>query len=89
MGSIIIRSFNIYNRQEPYNYLGSFKVGSNKDIDNVNDTDGIDVINFNFGNKYPMGLFVLQDGTNDGKNKVKRQNFKYVSFADVLEKLDL
>ncbi len=82
-------SFNIYNRQEPYNYLGSFKVGSNKDIDNVNDTDGIDVINFNFGNKYPMGLFVLQDGTNDGKNKVKRQNFKYVSFADVLEKLDL
>ncbi|MFL2710260.1 MAG: phytase [Gammaproteobacteria bacterium] len=40
-------------------------------------------------NKYPMGLFVVQDGTNDGKNKVKRQNFKYVSFADVLEKLDL
>ena len=36
-----------------------------------------------------MGLFVLQDGTNDGKNKVKRQNFKYISFADVLEKLDL
>ncbi len=82
-------SFNIYNRQEPYNYLGSFKVGSNKGIDNVNDTDGIDVINFNLGYKYPMGLFVVQDGTNDGKNKVKRQNFKYVSFADVLKKLDL
>ena len=62
---------------------------SNKDIDNVNDTDGIDVINFNLGYKYPSGLFVVQDGTNDGKNKVKRQNFKYVSFADVLKKLNL
>ena len=52
-------------------------------------SDGIDVINFNLGYKYPSGLFVVQDGTNDGKNKVKRQNFKYVSFADVLKKLDL
>ena len=29
---------------------------------------------------YKKGLFVVQDGTNDGAEIVERQNFKYVSF---------
>jgi hypothetical protein len=36
-----------------------------------------------------MGLFVLPLGGNEGKNKGKRQIFKDVSCADVLEKLEL
>lgn len=82
-------SFNVYNRTEPYNYLGSFKIGHSGTIDNVNDTDGIDVVSARLNNKYPKGLLVVQDGTNDGKKIVKRQNFKYVSFEEVIKALDL
>ena len=73
----------------PYNYLGSFKVGSSGNIDNVNDTDGVDVISNYINYKYPKGLLVVQDGTNDGKKIVKRQNFKYVSFEEVIKALEL
>ena len=82
-------SFNVYNRTEPYNYLGSFKIGHSGTIDNVNDTDGIDVVSTRLNNKYPKGLLVVQDGTNDGKKIVKRQNFKYVSFEEVIKALEL
>ena len=47
------------------------------------------MVSTRLNSKYPKGLLVVQDGTNDGKKIVKRQNFKYVSFADVLKKLDL
>ena len=82
-------SFNVYDRKFPYNYLGSFKVGSSGNIDNVNDTDGVDVISNYINYKYPKGLLVVQDGTNDGKKIVKRQNFKYVSFEEVIKALEL
>ena len=82
-------SFNLYNRQNPYNYIGSFKIGHSLDIDNVSDTDGIDVTNINLGTNYKKGLFVVQDGTNDGAEIVERQNFKYVSFEDVIKVLNL
>ena len=81
-------SFNVYNRKEPYNYLGSFKIGHSEKIDNVNDTDGIDVVSTRLNSKYPKGLLVVQDGTNDGKKIVKRQNFKYVSFEEVIKALE-
>ena len=38
---------------------------------------------------YKKGLLVVQDGTNDGSRIVKRQNFKYISFEDVIKVLDL
>jgi 3-phytase len=82
-------SFNLYNRQYPYDYIGSFKIGHTIDIDNVSDTDGIDVTNVYLNDKYKKGLFVAQDGTNDGSKIVKRQNFKYVSFEDVIKVLNL
>ena len=82
-------SFNVYNRQSPYDYLGSFKIGHSSKIDNVNDTDGVDVIHNNLGYKYPNGLLVVQDGTNDGKKIVKRQNFKFISFKKVIDSLNL
>ena len=75
--------------KNPYNYIGSFKIGHSLDIDNVSDTDGIDVTNINLGANYKKGLFVVQDGTNDGAKIVERQNFKYVSFEDTIKVLNL
>jgi len=93
-GYVIVSSqgddtFNLYDRVSPYKYIGSFKIGHSKKIDGVTDTDGISAINFNLNDDFKRGLFVAQDGTNDGKLKVKRQNFKLVSFDEILKSLDL
>lgn len=46
----------------------------------VEETDGIALATGNFGERFPQGLFVAQDGHN-GK---EAQNFKFVSWADIL-----
>lgn len=44
------------------------------------ETDGIELVGGSFGDQYPSGLFVAQDGLNEPD----AQNFKLVSWADVL-----
>ena len=54
------------------------------------DTDGVDVAPAPLGPSYPMGLLVVQDGINvaaDGSEA--NQNFKFVSWRDVAEALNL
>lgn len=48
-------------------------------IDDVSDTDGIDVVSQPLGPRFPTGLFVVQDG----KTSSGRQNFKYYTWDDV------
>lgn len=66
--------------------VARFAIGANaqKSIDGVTGTDGIALRLGNFGPDYPAGLFVVQDDENDGLP----QNFKLVSWADVLERLN-
>ena len=132
-GFIILSSqgdskFNIYNRQQPYEFIKSFKISSTKDIDGVSDTDGIDAVsvnlncNFDFEsstddnskrrveeeeennefwlnvlaednlkdkcNDYPNGILVVQDGYNYLGDKKENQNFKLISFKEILDNLD-
>ncbi len=82
-------TFNIYNRKYPYEYFGSFKISHNQKIDGVSDTDGIDALNYNLNKDYPEGLLVVQDGTNDGEINVENQNFKYISFTEIISALNL
>lgn len=56
---------------------------ADKKIDEVTGTDGIALTVGNFGDQYPSGLLVVQDDENPGA----AQNFKYVSWADILNKL--
>jgi len=65
-------------------YAGRFRIDGGA-IDGTSETDGIDLILGNFGAKYPKGLMVAQDGD----NAPETQNFKYVSWADVLKALRL
>lgn len=46
----------------------------------VEETDGIALATGNFGSRFPQGLFVAQDGHNGRQ----AQNFKLVSWADIL-----
>ena len=81
--------FNLYDRNYPYDYITSFRIGSSKSIDNVTDTDGIETINFKLSDEYPEGIMIAQDGLNKDGYKTKRQNFKIVSFKDVLDALNV
>ena len=88
--------FNLYNRKPPYQYVGSFSVKAGLGetglpIDEITTTDGIEVINLDFNSHFPEGLMVIQDDVNtlDKKSKLKRQNFKFVSFKDIINTLSL
>ena len=75
-------SFGIIDRKTKQ-ILSVFKITSNKEIDEVSDTDGIDLSKLS-SNKFPKGLFIAQDGFNENKN----QNFKFVDFSSILNNLE-
>lgn len=64
-------------------FLGDFKITNSNGIDGTQETDGLDV-NSTPTALYPKGLLVVQDGNNYPYN----QNFKIISFADVLKNLE-
>ena len=133
-GFIILSSqgdskFNIYNRQQPYEFIKSFKISSTNHIDGVSDTDGIDAVSVNLNcdfdfesstddnsknriekeeesnefwldtlaeenlkdkcDDYPNGILVVQDGYNYLGDKKENQNFKLISFKEILDNLDV
>jgi 3-phytase len=66
-------------------HLASFRVGGIKRIDDVTDTDGIEVTAVSLP-EYAHGMLVVQDGHNS--DPPENQNFKIVSFSDVLAIID-
>ena len=66
--------------------VARFRIVASADnrIDDVTGTDGIALRLGNFGPKYPTGMFVAQDDVNPGS----AQNFKFVSWSDILSKLN-
>ncbi|MBT9314567.1 phytase [Leptothoe spongobia] len=88
-------SYAVFSREGTNEYLGSFVVGDGVneggDIDQVNESDGLDVINVPVGSAFPNGLLVLQDGANDPQNVVEDDeelennstNFKFVPWESV------
>lgn len=77
----------VYHREAPHAFVGKFHVVANEalGIDGSSETDGLDVVSAPLGPDYPAGLLVVQDGRNLMPSQ--RQNFKYVSWQDVLEAL--
>lgn len=69
------------------NLVARFRVTANpeKGIDEVTGTDGIALTLGDFGPDLPAGVFVVQDD----ENTDAPQNFKIVSWADVLARLQL
>lgn len=74
-------SFALYRRDGKNEYIKSFKIVPGNGIDSVEDTDGIDVTTVSLGPAFPKGLFVAQDGINDGGN----QNFKFVPLHLIID----
>lgn len=89
-------SYAVFSREAPNEYLGSFIAGDNGEIDQVNESDGLDVINVPVGSAFPSGLLVLQDGANDPQNVAEDEeelennstNFKFVPWESVATSFD-
>ena len=80
----------VYNRAPPHAYRGTFRVSEAGAVDGAEDTDGLHVVSAPLGPRYPMGLLVVQDGINQAPDASEaNQNFKLVSWQDVLDALNL
>lgn len=75
-------SYAVFNRKEPHNYLGSFRI-TDGTFDGTEETDGIDVTSVNLGTKYPKGMLVVQDGFNKENGKAVAQDFKMVRWEKI------
>jgi 3-phytase len=81
-------NYAVYRREAPHAFVGKFHVVANEalGIDGASETDGLDVVSAPLGPDYPAGLLVVQDGRN--LMPAQRQNFKFVSWRDVIESLE-
>ena len=81
-------NYAVYRREAPHAFVGKFHVVANETlgIDGSSETDGLDVVSAPLGADYPAGLLVVQDGRN--LMPAQRQNFKYVSWQDVMKALE-
>ncbi|RKZ93763.1 MAG: 3-phytase [Candidatus Parabeggiatoa sp. nov. 1] len=82
-------TYTVYNRAGDNEYLGKFQIVADEtlNIDNVYDTDGIDVVNVSLGEAFPYGVFVAQDGKNIDPEE--NQNFKLVPWEYIAKALNL
>jgi 3-phytase len=81
-------NYAVYRREGANEFVGKFHIIANEasGIDGASETDGLDVVSAPLGARFPMGLLVVQDGRN--LMPAERQNFKYVSWQDVMRALE-
>jgi 3-phytase len=63
--------------------VGRFRIAAG-DFGSVEETDGIELDNRDFGPEFPKGIFIAQDGI----NAPKAQNFKYTRWDEILAALE-
>lgn len=75
-------SFAVYCLGDGERYLTSFRIADDAEsgIDGAEETDGIDATAADLGPHYPKGIFVVQDGRNEG---AATQNFKIVDWRRI------
>lgn len=78
-------SYAVFDRKRDNEYLGSFKIEGSKKIDGVEETDGLDIVSDSLSADFPKGIIVLQDGFNFKGKELEPQNFKYVSWTELVD----
>jgi 3-phytase len=89
-------SYAVYTREGDNEYLGSFQIAANGDIDSAEESDGAMVLNVPLGDQFPKGVLIVQDGQNEpfvevedeGEMEVVSANFKYVDWAQIANAFD-
>lgn len=78
-------SYAVFDLSDDNNYLGSFKIVDSQRIDGVEETDGLEVVNYDLSPAYPKGILIVQDGFNLSNGEAVSQNFKIVNMEDILK----
>lgn len=78
-------SYAMYDALE-LSYLISFTIRGDS-IDDVEETDGLDVLQYPLNPDYPNGILVAQDGFNFDGNEKQNQNFKIVNLTELIQLL--
>jgi 3-phytase len=73
-------AFVLYERYGDNRFVDRFRIAAGAERDGAEVTDGIDVTTASLGPQFPGGLFVAQDGRNDGAN----QNYKLVAWNEII-----
>lgn len=94
-----VSGYNIYNRAAPHEYVATFTIGesANGEIDAVSNTDGLAAVGVTLGERFPHGVIVVHDDTNElpgGKGADINASYKIIGLekvlgAKALEGLDL
>jgi 3-phytase len=82
-------NYAVYRREGDNAFVGHFRIAEHGElgIDGTSETDGLEVASHPIGSRYPAGLLVVQDGSNEPAGQ--HQNFKLVSWEDVEQALRL
>ena len=75
-------NFNIYEKNTPHNYLGSFRIVDGV-VDGAEETDGVEIYSYALNQDFQHGLLVVQDGQNYEGNNLIAQNFKLVPWENI------
>ena len=78
-------SYSVFDLSNDNVYLFSFRIGDSTEgrefVDGVEETDGLEVVSVPLGDKYPLGMLVVQDGYNrDEQGNLLPQNFEYIDW---------
>ncbi len=78
-------SYGVFALDDRNRYLGSFTIDMNlpANIDGVSETDGLEISSLSFGDAFPNGLMVAQDGRNVMPSL--NQNFKLVDATQIAQ----
>ena len=81
-------TYAVFKRDGNNTYVDSFEIADGN-VDGVQETDGIQVTSLPLGPDFPKGIFICQDGVNIDADRHMPQNFKYVSWELIAQKLGL
>lgn len=77
-------SFVVYDREGDNRHRLTFRIGAGNGIDEVSQTDGIEVTSVALGSRFPFGLFIAHDDSDD----VAGQNLKLVGWEEIAREAD-
>ena len=78
-------TYAVFDRTGSNQYLGNFKISSHLNIDQVEETDGLELYSGYLNQRFDKGLLIVQDGFNFQGDTMVNQNFKFVPLKDLLE----
>lgn len=85
------QSFLVIDRNREHEIIGQFIIPDYDDLDQVNDSIGLDVVNSSLGSIFPAGVVIAQDGGNVPQSLIMEperarngsSNFKFVPWENV------